>query len=319
MYFVSDDFRSNMEVSATTGGFKGCTLSYKSDGNTVTATKCDLYVAYNPSTYLPGMRIESVSSSLESYAIEQTYTSANMTFKNGTIFYLRGGIIDVTLHNADVGASGLDMIVEKGSISLQHLRTSRVTPGNSLGTLQTNGGGDITLTTDTALVVSYVHPEASYCFASKNVTVVSEVCQLTSEMGRDGKNASTSGNTTVEFTGGDANANSRDSDIEEDFMYCVGESILCSSNEDRLGCNQDMGFPRINLKVRDGSMYVTVEPGYTEDLELETILNIGDNEDAFYVFDNITNTTNRTTPALYLQQGVEMRRGPRFDKKEHVP
>ena len=46
MYFVSDDFRSNMEVSATTGGFKGCGLSYNSDSNTVTATKCDLYVAY---------------------------------------------------------------------------------------------------------------------------------------------------------------------------------------------------------------------------------------------------------------------------------
>jgi hypothetical protein len=321
LYFSPNDLDDEMILSTTKGGFKGCEVSLDSTTNIITSNSCDLTVEYNPELELPGMNIEATSSSLNGYVIEQTHISSNMTFKNGTSFFVRGGIIDLTLRNVNVGPSGLDIVVEKGSISLEHLNIERVSPGHSVGSISNNGGGDILVTTDSSLLVKYVHPEASYCFASKNLTVLSEVCKLSSQLnnieGNTTTNTTSSSAATSSSTGSEsASADGGDEDAEEDFVSCIGETLLCNSfNEEQCDSNVVLS-PTVDLKVIDGSIYVTVEPGYVETVELGTILNVGDNEKQFGKFyDNVTNTTNQTTPALYLQQGVEMKRGPRFNRQ----
>ena len=286
-----------INVSATTGGFRGCIMQHDIRENSVNVVNCDLYVQYSLTMSLPSIHISTINGDRKT--ISNLPTEA-LLFNTDSQLNITGNNVDIFLSNIHVGNDGLNIDIKAGSIQIENLNASRIDPGLSMGFLKSYGG-DVLVTTAESLQIDYKHPESSYCFAAANVSVISEQCTVKDEkVGNANKSA-------VSTTSGAGN---------DPVVSCEGSSVLCDSVD--VGNCARVLAPRLAMMTIDGSLYATVEKSFVVQIA-------GDNKEfdakevglasaTQTVIDEAQNISNGTTPALYLQKGFEMSNGPIFSK-----
>lgn len=293
LVFQSDDKLTGgtVQFQLTKGGFRGCKPAILEEDNSFSAIKCDVIVKVSSLSAIPPMKISAISAGKT--IIRQAHGS-ELYFKDEAYLKISANSADVSLNNVNLGAGGIDIRVSKGSVHVENMNVSRVGIGNTAGTLLTERG-DVLVTTSESLQVEYQHPEASYCFAAANVTILSEECTFSNQ---NASNVTTIGEYRSPYT----------------TVSCSGETILCAET-DADDCPA-LNPPKMIMKSVDGSMYVTVEKARVQTIDLGAnsidVKQIGFVSDLMATPENINST--KTSPALYVQQGIEMIGGPKFSK-----